>query len=224
MLQPDETPWAGYEILRELAQGVYTNVYEARHTHPKLSDRPVVLKVLRHGRDAAHYMRAAKIGAFLNNPRIPTLNGVGEDAGRLFTVRMFVEGKDLQNGIGGAKRGLAEVARIISDVAAALDYTHGQGIVHGFVHPRHVLLGNDGAVWLIGFGEYPPSDPVALGNPLHLAPEQFEAEGTLTPASDVYALAETALWLLCGQHPFAGFQPGELLAAKRKSQFRRPIR
>jgi serine/threonine-protein kinase len=64
---------------------------------------------------------------------------------------------------------------------------------------------------------------MALGNPLHLAPEQFEGDGQATPASDVFALAETALWLLCGRHPFEGFRAAELLAAKRAGQFRRRI-
>jgi serine/threonine protein kinase len=224
MLQPDETRSAGYEILRELAQGVYTTVYEARHTHPRLRDRPVALKVLRHRRDAEHFLQAARLNAFLDHSRIPSLYEVGEAAGQLYTARMFIEGDDLQNGIGEANRNITEVARIIAEIAAALDYAHGLGVVHGLVHPRHVLLGNDGAVWVIGFGEYPPTEPVALGNPLHLAPEQLEPDGTVTPASDVFALSETALWLLCGRHPFGGFPATELLAAKRTGRLRRQIR
>jgi serine/threonine-protein kinase len=170
MLQPDATHCAGYEILRELAQGMYTTVYEARHTHPRSRDRPVALKVLWHRRYGEYFLQVAQLNACLDHSRIPSLYEVGETAGQLYTARMFVEGDDLQNGIGGASRSLPEVARIIADVAAALDYAHGREVVHGFVHPRHVLMGNDGSAWLIGFGESPPTEPTALGNPLHLGP------------------------------------------------------
>jgi serine/threonine-protein kinase len=81
-------------------------------------------------------------------------------------------------------------------------------------------LGSDGTAWLIGFGEYPPREPSAVGNLLHVAPEQLEA-GWVMPASDVYALAETALWLLTGRHPFAGLRSTELPAAKHTSQLSR---
>jgi serine/threonine protein kinase len=221
--QPDENRCAGYEILRELAQGVYTTVYEARHTHPKLRDRPIALKVLRNGGYASHFLQAARINASLLHPHIPALHEVGEAMGQLYTARMFIAGDDLQNGIGAGNRSLAQVATIIADVASALDYAHAQGVVHGYVHPRHVLLSEQGGAWLIGFGEYPPANAMAISNPLHLAPEQLERNGKATPASDVYALSETALWLLCGRHPFEGIRSAELPAAKRTGHYGRPI-
>src|ERR1043165_3787178 len=104
MLQFDETRCAGYEILRELAQGSCTTVYEARHTHPKLRHRPIALKVLRDGGDARHFLHAARLNASLNHSRIPPLYEVGETAGRLYTARMLVEGDNLQNGIGNPGR------------------------------------------------------------------------------------------------------------------------
>jgi serine/threonine-protein kinase len=41
-----------------------------------------------------------------------------------------------------------------------------------------------------------------LGNPIHLAPEQLHSRDPLTPRTDVYALAETAYWVLAGRHPY----------------------
>jgi serine/threonine protein kinase len=211
--QPNEARFAHYEILRELAQGTYTAVYEARHTHPRLRDRPVTLKILRRSRDARRFLHAARLNAGLNHPRIPALHDVGVVAGRPYTARQFIDGDDLENGI-GAGRDVAEVTRIVADIAGVLDYAHGRGVVHGYVHPRHILLGRDGSAWLIGFGEHPPADVMFQGNPLHLAPEQFVA-GRTTPATDVFALSETAVWLLCGRHPFERVQAAELLETKR---------
>ena len=65
MPQPDDALCAGYKIVRRLAQGSCTTVYEARPTHPKLRDRPVTLKVLRHYGDPRHFMQAARINAAL---------------------------------------------------------------------------------------------------------------------------------------------------------------
>jgi serine/threonine protein kinase len=220
--QPDDARCGSYEIVRELAQGVYTTVFEARHTH--LRERRITLKVLRHGGHVPHFWHAAQLNASLEHSHIPALCEVGEAAEQMYTARIFVDGDDLQNGIRNCIRSVKEIATIIAQVAAALDYAHGRGVVHGYVHPRHVLLGDNGASWLIGFGEYPPADAAALGNPLHLAPEQLERVGALTPATDVFALSETALWLLSGRHPFEGIRAAELLVAKRSGALRRPIK
>lgn len=170
-----------------------------------------------------HSISAARLNAALEHPQIPALYEVGEAAGRPYTARMFVEGDDLRSSIRVGKWSIPEVATILAPVANGLDYAHERGVVHGYVHPRHVLVGKNGAAWLIGFGEYPPADVAALGNPLHLAPEQLQRNGRVTPATDVYALSETAVWLLCGRHPFAGFRVAELLTAKRTSQLRAEI-
>ncbi|HVS35758.1 MAG TPA: serine/threonine-protein kinase [Gemmataceae bacterium] len=219
--QLNETRFARYEILRELAGGTYTTVFEAMHTDPKLRDRCVALKILRRNHDSQRFMQAAQINAALSHPCIPALYEVGDARGRLYCVRQFVEGDDLQNGIGYG-RNFAEVARVIADVAGALDHAHGRGVLHGYVHPRHILLAHDSAAWLIGFGEHSPADVVAEGNPLHLAPEQL-AGHTATPATDVFALSETAAWLLCGRHPSCGFATAQLQSAKRQSRTGRGV-
>jgi serine/threonine-protein kinase len=220
VLQLHEGQFTAYEIVRDVAQGTYADVFEARHTHPKLRDRRIALRVLRRSACAQHFLKAAQLNACLDHPRIPTLHEVGETAGRLYWARNFIEGDDLQNGIRGPCRSIEEVLRIAADVAGALDYAHGRGVVHGYVHPRHILLSPGGSRWLIGFGEYPPASGEILGNPLHLAPEQFEGT-TVTPASDVYCLGETCIWLLCGRHPFHGLRITASMEAKRSVRLAR---
>jgi eukaryotic-like serine/threonine-protein kinase len=69
---------------------------------------------------------------------------------------------------------------------------------------------------VIGFGEMEPPGQ-ATGNPLHCAPEQFGPNpGPIGPRTDVYQLAETAAWLLAGEHPFdVGRSAERVLAAKQ---------
>ena len=224
-LESHQTRCNGYKIVRELAVGMYSTVYEAKHTHPNFHGRHVTLKVLRSPRCANHFMNTLRWHACLNHPRIPQLYDVGGDAsGPTYAARMFVDGDDLQNGIRNGNRSLRQVAAIVTEAAVALDYAHGQGVVHGYVHPRHLLFGKDESTWLIGFGEYPPADDACLGNPLHFAPEQLEGTCRATPATDVYALCETAIWLLTGQHPFRQYKSSDLFRAKRTGQLWRPLR
>jgi serine/threonine protein kinase len=209
-------PFSDYSIIAELAQGSRTIVFEA--THPNRRDRRMALQVLRSGANTKEFLWAARLNAWLDHPRIPRIFEVGEFQGQLYMVRHFVEGTDLQNNIGGATRPAADVARIVAEVANALDYAHGRGVVHGYVHPRHILLDCDGSAWLIGFGEYSPAD-----NPIHFAPEQLDAGGAVSPRTDVYALSETAFWLLTGCHPFSEIRHSALVAAKRDGRLRRGI-
>jgi serine/threonine-protein kinase len=212
--EPLELP--GYTIVRPVAHGALTTVYEATHRHPNLAGRRVALKVLKHREYADQFLGACRVSAGLRHRHIPALCEVAEDrTGRLYSVRDFVDGQDLQQDIGCATHPPDEVVRIVTAVADAIDYAHYRGIVHCHIHPRHLLRGHDGSPWLIGFGEVPQALPIP-GNPVHLAPEQFEGLAAVGPHTDVYLLAETAVWLLAGRHPFAPVVGIEaLLTAKR---------
>jgi serine/threonine-protein kinase len=202
--------------------GAYTIVYEALCARLLKMERHVTLRVLRYPQAANWFLNTARVAAYLTHPRIPTLREVAGDRGFFFLVRDMIEGDDLQNGIG--QRGIwsvSGVVQIVKEVADVLDYAHGNGIVHGYVHPRHILRDHEGRSFLIGFAEVPPPADHVFGNPIHLPPEQFNAPGNAVAASDVFALGETAYWLLSGRHPFSGVRVSGLEAAKNEARFRR---
>lgn len=190
--------------------------------HPNLQHWRVALRIFRNLQFAHQLLRIAQVSASLNHSCIPALHEVGEYESTLYMVRHFVNGEDLQVGIGDITRPAKQVAHIITEVASALEYAHERGTVHGYVHPRHLLLDREDSVWLIGFGEYPPESPDALGT-YHLAPEQLDTNVTVSPLTDVYGLGETAFWLLSGRHPFQAFRDGDLVAAKREGRMARGI-
>jgi serine/threonine-protein kinase len=212
---PEKRRFGNYEIIRYLADGNFSVVYEARHTIPQLQNLPITLKVARDARSAQGFLNSARIAAALQHPQIPTLYEASGDSNALYLARKFIDGDDLQNGIRDARFTFTEVAGIVTEAAVALEYAHSLGVIHGYVHPRHLIWGKDESTWLIGFGEFPYPLDMIPGNPLHLAPEQFVNNCVMTPATDTYALCECAIWLLTGRHPFENVGGSKVLAAKQ---------
>jgi serine/threonine-protein kinase len=120
---------------------------------------------------------------------------------------------------------LPEAARILAELAAALEAVHAQGIVHRDVKPSNVLVTRDGHVRLTDFGLARALDSSrftatgsALGTPAYMAPEQCKGQDA-GPASDLYALGAIAHELLSGRPPF---QAENALALLRMHMDERP--
>jgi serine/threonine protein kinase/tetratricopeptide (TPR) repeat protein len=121
-------------------------------------------------------------------------------------------------GSGGAYFDTA--ARMIADVADALDYAHRQGVIHRDVKPSNLLLGPDGRLSLNDFGlarvlERPGLTVTGefVGTPAYMSPEQITAGRTpLDHRTDIYSLGATLYELLTLHPPFAGERRDQVLA------------
>jgi serine/threonine protein kinase len=131
------------------------------------------------------------------------------------------------------------VARMIAEVADALDYAHQQGVVHRDMKPSNLLLSPAGRLSINDFGvarilEQPGMTVTGefVGTPAYMSPEQITAGRTpVDHRTDIYSLGATLYELLTLHPPFTGARRDQVLAqilhkdpqAPRKSNPKVPL-
>ncbi|HEX5617037.1 MAG TPA: serine/threonine-protein kinase, partial [Solirubrobacteraceae bacterium] len=207
-----EKVFAGYRVESLVGRGGMGVVYRA--TDLSL-ERPVALKVLTDelARDSAfrrRFVSESKLAASLDHPNVIPIHAAGEHDGILYIAMRFVPGDDLRTILklsGRMEPGRA--ARLIAQVASALDAAHAHGLVHRDVKPANVLVTPDDHVYLTDFGLSKRADAdtqatrtgQVLGTLDYIAPEQIRGE-TIGPYTDVYSLGCLIAHLLTGEVPF----------------------
>jgi tRNA A-37 threonylcarbamoyl transferase component Bud32 len=204
-----------YRIVEQIGQGGMATVYKA--LQPALN-RYVAIKVLPAFRAEdpeylERFRREAQTVSRLRHPSILAIFDYGEQDGITYMVSELLPGGTLEQYVGSLLP-IARAVRLLAPVAAALDYAHGQGVVHRDVKPSNILLAEDGRTVLGDFGvarilngsPQLTSTGMLLGTPTYMAPEQA-AGRPATPASDCYALGAVLYQLLTGRPPFVADSP-----------------
>ena len=200
-----------YEIVRSIGHGGAAIVYLGRDL---LLNRRVAIKILRaqHGGDpqyVARFQREAQTAAQFAHPNIIDIYDVGEMNGSPYIVMEYIPGDTLKEIIENeGPFDPDDVAALIEQVAAALDYAHARGVIHRDIKPQNILVTNEGLAKGVAFGIAKPPGESALtdagltiGTAHYISPEQ--ASGLpATPSSDVYSLGIIAYEMLCGELPF----------------------
>ena len=205
---------AGYLLQEQVGQGGMAVVYLALDER---LDRRVALKILTPAMSAdeafrLRFIRESKAAAAVDDPHIIPVFEAGEANGVLFIAMRYVPDGDVwslvrQSGPLPADR----AARIIAQVASALDAAHRRGLVHRDVKPANMLVdsGEQGSrlehIYLSDFG-LTKGEPGAtaltsagqfLGTPAYIAPEQIHGR-PVDGRTDQYALACAAFEILPG--------------------------
>ncbi|HXI21722.1 MAG TPA: serine/threonine-protein kinase, partial [Gemmatimonadales bacterium] len=205
-----------YRLEGELGQGGMATVYLA---HDLKHDRKVALKVLRPELAAVigaeRFLAEIKTTANLQHPHILSLFDSGEVEGTVYYVMPYVEGEALRDRLRRVKQlPVEEALRITTEVADALQYAHGHGVIHRDIKPEKILL-HGGHALVADFGialAVSRSDGgtrmtetgMSLGTPHYMSPEQAMGEREITPTADVYALGCVLYEMLTGEPPFTG--------------------
>jgi len=217
-----------FEIRQRLGEGSFGVVYRAYD--PQL-DREVALKVAKPEQVNSEarikrFLREARAAANLRHPHIVPVYDSGNDAGRYYIASALISGQSLADALpdtpGARGLDMRRSARIIRQLAEALAYAHGKGVIHRDVKPANVLLDEGGDALLADFGlaarpegeEKLTQEGAGLGTPAYMAPEQMAGEAVA--ASDQYSLGCSLHELLTGQTPFSG--PPELQMLLHQTQ------
>ncbi|MGH7499739.1 MAG: serine/threonine-protein kinase, partial [Gemmatimonadales bacterium] len=149
------------------------------------------------------------------------LEGHGRESG-LFYVMPYLKGQSLRERL--QKDGQLppeDAVHIAVQVAEALAYAHGRGVVHRDIKPENILL-EGGLAFVTDFGiaraleasagEKLTQSGIVLGTPTYMSPEQAVAGGAADGRSDIYGLGCVLYEMLAGEPPFSGRTTQTILA------------
>jgi eukaryotic-like serine/threonine-protein kinase len=218
-----------YELEELVGEGGMSSVYRA---HDVVLERRVALKILHeHFSHDAEYVerfrREARAIARLAHPNVVTVIDRGEWKGRQFIVFEHVEGETLKEVV--VREGPLPVGRALQlacQIARALAFAHGLGIVHRDVKPHNVLVDAGGTAKVTDFGIARSLDiddaltetGTVLGTGHYISPEQASGERA-GEASDQYSLGVVLYELLVGTVPY----PGENLMSVAMRHLSEPV-
>ncbi len=215
MSEPEPTTIGRYELLEEIGHGGMSVVY--RGTDLDTGDR-VAIKVLspyiaQEPRFKARFDREVGLLSQMNHPNIVPILNYGEEQGKNYIVMPYYSGGTLQDLIDRDYMDLREVGRVLSDVAAGLDYAHRMGIVHRDIKPSNIVLNQDGRALLSDFGfayvsesSHSLTGSVLIGTPAFMSPEQCAGHQVDT-RSDQYSLGAVLYQATTGQLPYQAETP-----------------
>ena len=217
----------GYSLTLWLGSGGMGEVYQALHT---ATQRVVAIKLLSHLEYSERFRNEAAVQASLRHPHITLLYEFFVENNLPCLVMEYVEGPTIEQHI--RRNGpLSEEAawKILGQVASALAYLHGRGVVHRDLKSGNIKISRNQKVKLLDFGlartHNAPrltSEGHLVGTAASMAPEQFSGESRA--ASDCWAMGVLLYEMLTGYTPFGGNTDTEISRLIQKGDYIPPTK
>jgi serine/threonine protein kinase len=245
-------PFGRYALLKRIAQGGLSELWLASPRGQQREGAHVLIKqvIPQVAEDPEHlalFQQEAKISAHLQHPNIARFHEYGEAQGVHYIVREYIHGEPLDEVMRQAQRTPSVLSQAMGlfigiSVCEALHYAHTRvdnlgrplKLVHREVLPRHILIGFDGWVKLIGFGGslIATHQNEKRGGGILLAfdsmaPEQASGDNDLEELdlrTDVFCAGLVVYELLTGVRPLRRESNLESLFAARECRIPPPSR
>jgi hypothetical protein len=207
-----------YRLLEPLGRGGMASVYKAERGGEVCALKRPLPAFLEEEEFLQRFLREAELGRALNHPNIVRILERGAVGTVPYFTMELIAGETLQERL--RRAGPFEpraAARIVVQVAEALDYAHLKGVVHRDLKPSNIALLEDGEVRVMDFGiaqarrfEGLTVTGAFLGSPEYVAPETIDGRGT-DARSDLYSLGVVFYETLTGRRPFTADTPFAIL-------------
>jgi serine/threonine protein kinase len=228
-----------YAIEALLARGASGAVFRARDTD---AGKTVAFKVLQpefatHDEEMQRFIRAMKTVLPLRHPNLVTLLGAGKTGVYCWVAMEYVDGESMSKVI--QRIGVAGMLdwrygyRVAVHIARALEYAHGESIIHRNVTPQNILLRTADKVAMLGdlmlakalegtLAQQITRPGELVGDVGYMSPERTRGTADVDGRSDLYGLGATVYALITGRPPFAGGSLPELITKIRNAEPERP--
>ena len=200
-----------YTLRHLLGKGGMAEVWYAENSIEKAAAVKILREDFAHNPDIVERFRnEAKVMVKLNHPNIRQVYGYGDVDGRPAIIMEYLEGDDLKAKMKkGEHFGEQQLEKWWNQMADALSYTHGKGVVHRDIKPSNIFIDTEGNVRLLDFGIAKIKESISstqtgsmLGTLMYMSPEQVKDPKRVDYRSDLYSLAVTFVHLLTGKAPY----------------------